>query len=76
MIKSRRKRWARHVAHMGERMNACRVLVEKPKGMRPVGRPESEKIILKWMLQKWDGVVLTGCIWLKTGTSGGLLLTW
>jgi hypothetical protein len=30
------------------------------------------KIILKWILKKWDGV-RTGSIWLRIGTSGGLL---
>jgi len=32
-----------------------------------------EKIILEWILGKWSGKVLTGCIWLRIGTSGGLL---
>jgi hypothetical protein len=39
MIKSRRMRWAGHVARMGEKMNAYRILVGKPKGKRPLGRP-------------------------------------
>jgi hypothetical protein len=38
-IKSRRLRWARHVARMGERRGAYRVLVAKPEGRRPLGRP-------------------------------------
>jgi hypothetical protein len=37
-IKSRRMRWAGHVACMGEGRNLCRVLVGKPEGKRPVGR--------------------------------------
>jgi hypothetical protein len=32
-------RWAGHVAHMGERRGVYRVLVGKPKGKRPLGRP-------------------------------------
>jgi hypothetical protein len=32
-------RWARHVARMGEEMGAYRVLVGKPEGKRPLGRP-------------------------------------
>ena len=32
-----------------------------------------ERIILKWILEKWDGRAWTGSIWLKTGTDGGLL---
>jgi hypothetical protein len=39
IIKSRRMRWAGHVARMGERRNAYRLLVGKPEGKRPVGRP-------------------------------------
>ena len=39
MIKSRRMRWAGHVAHMGEERAVYMVLVEKPEGKRPLGRP-------------------------------------
>jgi hypothetical protein len=41
IIKSRRMRWAGHVACMGRRRkkNAYRILVEKPKRKRPLGRP-------------------------------------
>ena len=39
VIKSRRMRWAGHVARMGEGRGVCRVLVGKPEGKRPVGRP-------------------------------------
>ncbi|KAJ4428831.1 hypothetical protein ANN_25824 [Periplaneta americana] len=38
-IKSRRLRWAGHVARMGESRNAYRVLVGKPEGKKPLGRP-------------------------------------
>jgi hypothetical protein len=38
-IKSRRMRWVGHVAHMGEEKNVYRVLMGKPKGKRPLGRP-------------------------------------
>jgi hypothetical protein len=38
MIKSRRMRWAGHVAPMGEKRNAYRILVGKPEGSRPLGR--------------------------------------
>jgi hypothetical protein len=38
-IKSRRMRWAGHVARMGEGRNVYRVLVGKPEGKRPLGRP-------------------------------------
>jgi hypothetical protein len=38
-IKSRRMRWAEHVARMGEGRNVCRVSVGKPEGKRPLQRP-------------------------------------
>ncbi|KAJ4445180.1 hypothetical protein ANN_06981 [Periplaneta americana] len=38
-IKSRRLRWAGHVARMGESRNAYSVLVGRPEGKRPLGRP-------------------------------------
>jgi hypothetical protein len=39
IIKSRRLRWAGHVARMREKRNAFRLLVRKPEGKRPLGRP-------------------------------------
>jgi len=39
VIKPRRMRWAVHVARMGEEKGVCRVLVGKPDGRRPMGRP-------------------------------------
>jgi hypothetical protein len=39
MIKSRRVRWAGHVARMEERRNAYRILMGKAEGRRPMGRP-------------------------------------
>jgi hypothetical protein len=39
MMKSRRMRWAVHVARMGEKRNAYRLLVGKPEGKSPLGRP-------------------------------------
>jgi hypothetical protein len=44
IIKSRRMRWAGHVARMGEKSNAYRLLVGKPEGKRPLGRPRR-----RWM---------------------------
>jgi len=38
VMKSRRMGWAGHVARMGERKGVYRVLVEKPKGRKPLGR--------------------------------------
>jgi len=39
VVKSRRMRWAGHVVHMGEGRGVHRVLVGKPEGKRPLGRP-------------------------------------
>jgi hypothetical protein len=44
IIKSRRMKWAEHVARMGEKRNVYRLLVEKPEGKRPLGRPRR-----RWM---------------------------
>jgi hypothetical protein len=38
MIKSRRMRWKGHVARIGEKRNAYRILVRKSEGKRPLGR--------------------------------------
>jgi hypothetical protein len=38
IIKSRRMRWAGHVARMGEKINVYMLLVRKPEGKRPLGR--------------------------------------
>jgi hypothetical protein len=75
-IKSSRMRWAGHVAHMGEKGNAYRVFVGKPKGKRPLRRPRCRwEDNITWILEKYDGVVWTGFIWLRIGTSGGFLCT-
>jgi hypothetical protein len=39
VVKSRRMRWAGHVTRMGENRVVHRVLVGRPKGKRPLGRP-------------------------------------
>jgi hypothetical protein len=39
MTKSRRMRWAGHVALMRAKRNAYRILMGKPEGKRPLGRP-------------------------------------
>ena len=39
VVKSRRMRWTGHVARMGEGRGVYRVLVEKPEGKGPFGRP-------------------------------------
>jgi hypothetical protein len=73
-IKSRRSRWAGHVARMGEGRNVVQGFGGKARRKRPFERPRS----------RWDGgikmdlreVVLgvwSGFTWLRIGTVGGLL---
>jgi hypothetical protein len=75
MIKSWRMRWAGYVAQMRKKRNAYKILVGKPEGRRPPGTPrcrwvDNIKINLR---QREDEVVWIGLIWLRIGTSGGLL---
>jgi hypothetical protein len=75
VIKSRRLRWAGHVARMGERRGAYRALVGKPEGRRPLGRPRrrwEDNIKIDRQEVGWGGA-WTGSIWLRIGTGGGLL---
>ena len=73
-VKSRRMRWAGHVARMGEGRGVHRVLVGKPEGKKPLGRPRRRwGIILRWIFRKWEVVVGTGWSWLRIGTGGGHL---
>jgi len=39
VIKSRRMKWTGHVVHVGEGRGVYRVLVGKPEGKKPLGRP-------------------------------------
>jgi hypothetical protein len=73
-IKSRRMRWAGHVARMGEGRNVYRVLVEKPKGKRQLERSRRRwEDGIKWTLGRLVGGVSSGFTWLRMGTVGGLL---
>jgi hypothetical protein len=61
IIKSRRMRWAGHVARMGENRYAYRILVGMPEGKRPLGRPRRRWVDnIKMDLGEigWDGVDL------------------
>jgi hypothetical protein len=56
--------------------NAYRILVGKPEGKRPLGRPRRRCVDnIKMGLREigWDGVEWIGLIRLRIGTSGGLL---
>jgi hypothetical protein len=67
IIKSRRMRWAEHVARMGEKRNMYRLLVGKPEGKRPLGTPRRRWIdnikmdlleiglnVVDWIGLAWD----------------------
>jgi hypothetical protein len=75
MIKLRRMRWAGHVARMGANRSAYRILVGIAEEKRPLGRSRHRWIILKWILEGYDGVIWTELIWLRIATIGGLLRT-
>jgi hypothetical protein len=68
--KSRRMRRTGHAARMGEK-NTYRILVEKPEGKRPLGRPRCRLVDnIKVDLREIGWI---GLIWLRIGSSGGLL---
>jgi len=58
VIKSRRMRWAGHVAHLGR---------------DHLGDPGLDGRILRWIFGKWDVGVWTGSSWPRIGTGGGHL---
>jgi len=74
VIKSRRMRWAGHVASIGAR----RVVYGFWWGnLRERDHLDDQgvdlRIILRWIFRKWDVGVWTVSIWLRTGTGGGNL---
>jgi hypothetical protein len=59
MSKSKRMRWAGHVAQMGEKRNEYWLLVGKPEGKRPLGRPRHgwvDNIKMDLRDIGWDGM--------------------
>jgi hypothetical protein len=68
---SRRMRWAGHVARMGEERGVYRVLVGKPEGKRPLGRPRRRWVYsIRMDLQEvgcghvdWIGLVQDSDMW-------------
>jgi hypothetical protein len=72
--KSRRMKWAGHVARMGEGRNVYRVLVRNPDGKRPLGRPKRRREDgIKMGLREIGCGVWSGFTWLRIGTVGWLL---
>jgi hypothetical protein len=74
MIKSKRMRWAGYIVRMWEKSNAYRVLVGKPEGKRPLGRPRrmwGDNIKMDLREIGWGGMEW---MWLRIGTSDGALV--
>jgi hypothetical protein len=74
IIKTRRMRLTGHIARVGEKRNAYRILMGKPEGKRPLGRPRrSSEDNIKMDLREivWGG--MDWITWLRIGTSGGPL---
>jgi hypothetical protein len=72
-IKSRKIRRAGHVKRMGEERKVYKVLVGKPEGKRPLGRPRhrwEHEIRMDLREIAWR---VNGFNWLRIGTGGGLL---
>jgi hypothetical protein len=77
VIKSRRTRWVGHVARMGERRGAYRILVGRPEGRQPLGRPRHRwEDNIKMDLQAVGWGAWTGLSCLRIGTGGRLLCMW
>jgi hypothetical protein len=48
--------------------------VENAEGKRPLGGPRHRWVdILGWILERWDGVMWTGLVWLRIGSGGEFL---
>jgi hypothetical protein len=74
VIKSKRMRWAGHVARIGEGRGVYRVLVGKPERQRPLGRSRCRwEANIKMDLQEVGCGVWTGFTWLRIETGGGHL---
>jgi hypothetical protein len=60
---------------MGEKRNVCGLFLGKTEGKRLLGRPTRRRVnnIKMYLREREDGVIWTGLIWLRIGTSGGLL---
>jgi hypothetical protein len=67
-------RWAGHVARIGDRNGAYKVLVQRPEGKRSLGRPRHRwEANIKWVFKKLDREAWTILICLRIGTGGVLL---
>jgi len=63
-----------HVALMGERRGVLRFWWGTPRERGHSGDPGVDgRIILRWILRKWDVGAWTGSMWFRIGTGGGYL---
>jgi hypothetical protein len=74
IIISRKMRWEGHVASVMEKRNAYRVIMDKPEGKRPHGRSARRwEGNIKIDLKEISGEGVNWSVWLRTGSSDGLL---
>ena len=74
VVKSRRMRWAGHVARIREDREVHRVLVGSLRERGHWGDQDVDgRIILRWIFRKLEEVVGTGWSWLRIGAGGGHL---
>jgi hypothetical protein len=74
VIKSRRMRWAVHVALMGKRGGAYRVWWGNLRKRDYLEDADvNGRIILRWIFRKWNVGSWTGLVWLSIGTGGAHL---
>jgi hypothetical protein len=74
VIRLRRMRWAGHVARMGEGRGVYRILVGRPEGKRPLGRPRRRwEDDIKMDLREIGIGGANILSWLRIGSNGGLV---
>ena len=74
VVKSRKMRWAGHVARMREGRGVTGFWWGNLRERDHWGGPDADgRIILRWIFRKWAEVVRTGWSWLRIGTGGGHL---
>jgi hypothetical protein len=72
VMKSRKMKWAGHVARMGEGRGVCRVLITRPEGKRPLERPRRRwKYNIKMDLREVGIDVRNGLSWLRISPVAG-----
>jgi hypothetical protein len=74
MIKSRRMRWAKHVARMAKSRVVYRFMWGNLMEKDHLEDPDlGGTIILRWIFMKWNVGAWTGSSWVRIGTGGGHL---